>query len=1085
MIKKTLKHLYEEHLGKVSDKWSIYLSVYDRIFEPYRDGAIRLFEIGIQNGGSLDIWAKYLPNAKKLVGCDINPDCAKLTYEDPRIFVVVGDANADTTAAAVFSISHQFDIIIDDGSHSSSDIIKSFAKYWPHLADGGVYVAEDLHCSYWRNYEGGLYDPYSSMSFFKRLTDVINYEHWGLAVQRGKVLAGIFSHYGFDLEEDALEHIHSLEFINSICVIRKKIPANNTLGSRIFAGSAELVIPGLTAHCLKLTHTADECNNSWSDLLVPPDEEYLYLQNELIEKNNQLSERNNQLSALDKQLLERESQCSALGGQLSERNNQLAQRDAQVAKFDQAITELARENASANRAMTEFAQQIATLVAERGQFMNSTSWKITKPLRLIREAVINKSIRFMRKIVSDGVRQLWLKWPLSTQRKVVFKNKVFIYLPFAFRWSSAYRSWAVFNLPDVITRDSMAGLDVLPTPSPVLDAFVPLLQASHPTNIPVRLIAFYLPQFHPIAENNKWWGDGFTEWTNVRPARPQFAGHYQPHIPGELGYYNLLDPKIQHRQVELAKLYGVGGFCFYTYWFDGKLLLEKPIEKYLQDKNLDLPFCLCWANENWSRRWDGLDSEILIGQKHSADDDLRFIQHISQYLKDERYIRIDGKPLLLVYRPSLLPSARATAERWRGWCSENGLGEIYIAYTQGFEAIHPDEYGFDAAIEFPPNNSSPPNITDAIQAKDESFHGVVYDWRIFVERSRKYKKPDYKLFRSVCPSWDNTARRKNKGAIFLNSSPQGYQEWLFNAINETCARATKPAERLIFVNAWNEWAEGAHLEPDQRHGYAYLEATRMALIRSELCTSKVDNLLPSDISVAIIIHAFYLDIFDEILVYINKIKRITFKLYVTTPFIMTDEVKHRLSISGHNFFILPVDNCGRDVLPMLKIMPEILVGGHDFVIKVHTKKSLHRLDGDTWRKDLFEGLVGETAIAEALALFNKNPSLGIWAPRDHIVPLTYYWGSNGQRVTHLASRLGVGGELLKNLYFVAGTMFIARIQALRPLLNLAISDEDFESETGQVDGTMAHAIERLIGVSAYAANYYLPSGINERYRFAA
>lgn len=152
----------------------------------------------------------------------------------------------------------------------------------------------------------------------------------------------------------------------------------------------------------------------------------------------------------------------------------------------------------------------------------------------------------------------------------------------------------------------------------------------------------------------------------------------------------------------MAKLYGIEGFCFYFYWFGGKRLLETPIQTYLSDSSLDLPFCLCWANENWSRRWDGLDSEILIAQQHSPSDDIAFIEHIASYISDSRYLRIDGRPLLLVYRPSLLPSPRETAERWREWCRVNGVGEIYLAYTQSFETVNPVQYGFDAAIEFPP-----------------------------------------------------------------------------------------------------------------------------------------------------------------------------------------------------------------------------------------------------------------------------------------------------------------------------------------------------------------------------------------------
>lgn len=465
-----------------------------------------------------------------------------------------------------------------------------------------------------------------------------------------------------------------------------------------------------------------------------------------------------------------------------------------------------------------------SLLVEQTRLLNSLSWRLTKPLRVMRPYGV-KAYRVTRKTVSVGARQAWQKLPISPQQKAVLKDKLFKALPAPLvSWSRTYRSWADVD-------ESWDDLPPIPVQSNVLatGAYVPLLQVPPPESVPVKLIAFYLPQFHAIAENNAWWGEGFTEWTNVKPAQPQFVGHYQPHVPDELGYYDLLDAGVQQRQVALAKLYGIGGFCFYTYWFGGKLLLEKPVEHYLKDRSLDLPFCLCWANENWSRRWDGLESELLMTQQHSPEDDLHFIQYVAQYMRDERYIRVNGKPLLLVYRPSLLPSAKDTAKRWREWCVQNGIGEIYLAYTQSFEAVNPKKYGFDAAIEFPPNNVPLPNMADTVQPLNERFTGKVYDWRAFVKRSRHYKKPAYPLFRSVCPAWDNTARRKHNGTIYINSTPEHYQEWLSNAVADTCTRVQNSDERLVFVNAWNEWAEGAHLEPDQHYGYAYLEATRRAL----------------------------------------------------------------------------------------------------------------------------------------------------------------------------------------------------------------------------------------------------------------
>jgi glycosyltransferase involved in cell wall biosynthesis len=345
----------------------------------------------------------------------------------------------------------------------------------------------------------------------------------------------------------------------------------------------------------------------------------------------------------------------------------------------------------------------------------------------------------------------------------------------------------------------------------------------------VRVIAFYLPQFHPIAENDAWWGKGFTEWTNVRPAKPLFEGHYQPHVPDDyLGYYDLSDTSIMHKQIELAKQYGIEGFCFYTYWFTGHRLLETPVDNYLSDASLDHPFCICWANENWSRRWDGLDQDLLMVQRYSDEDDLAFISHMSKYLRDPRYIRVEGKPLLIIYRPNLFPSMKETAWRWRDWCRNNGLGEIYLAYVQSFEKHDPADYGLDVAIEFPPNNSTPPDITENTVPLFTEFSGKVYDWRVFLQRSENFDPPTYPLFRGVCPSWDNTARKKERGIIFANSSPNLFQRWLVSAFEDTRHRVAEFDKSLVFINAWNEWAEGAHLEPDQRYGYAWLDAVREA-----------------------------------------------------------------------------------------------------------------------------------------------------------------------------------------------------------------------------------------------------------------
>ena len=358
--------------------------------------------------------------------------------------------------------------------------------------------------------------------------------------------------------------------------------------------------------------------------------------------------------------------------------------------------------------------------------------------------------------------------------------------------------------------------------------YVPL-DRSAPVETRIKLIAFYLPQFHPIPENDAWWGKGFTEWTSVTRAKPQFEGHYQPHLPGELGFYDLRLPGVQQRQIELARLHGIHAFCYHHYWFHGKRLLRQPLEQVLDHPELDFPFCLCWANENWTRTWDGLESEVLLAQQHSAEDDLAFIRDIEPALRDRRYVRVEGRPLLVVYRPALFPEARATAERWRTYCREAGIGELFLMSTHAFDARDPREFGFDAALEFTPNSIVTRQITAEMPHLNPGFCGAVFDYRHLVEMSLARQPPDgYELLRSVTPMWDNEARRPSRGAIFANSSPALYQEWLKATCRwtECHVGAGRP---FVFVNAWNEWGEGAHLEPDRRYGYAYLQATAEAL----------------------------------------------------------------------------------------------------------------------------------------------------------------------------------------------------------------------------------------------------------------
>ncbi len=345
-------------------------------------------------------------------------------------------------------------------------------------------------------------------------------------------------------------------------------------------------------------------------------------------------------------------------------------------------------------------------------------------------------------------------------------------------------------------------------------------------NDPTKPIAFYLTQYHETEENNKWWGEGFTEWMNVKRGYPMFEGHDQPRIPTGQGYYDLVEDKMaQYNQVELAKKYGVFGFCYYYYWFEGKRLLRKPLDHFVENHELDLPYCICWANETWSKRWDGKEHEILMQQVHNEQTDRDFIYDIIPMLKDERYIKIKGKPMLLIYRFELFPSPNKTIKLWREICRKEGVGEIHIAIVQAFEAVDHRIYGADSSVEFPPHKvNAIPNImiNDELENVNEDFEGRVYSYKRIVENLSTIERREYNLYPGSMLKWDNTARRLTTSNVFHEFTPELYRRWLIK--NHHYTRMYNE-ENIMFINAWNEWAEGSYLEPDETYGDELLRVT--------------------------------------------------------------------------------------------------------------------------------------------------------------------------------------------------------------------------------------------------------------------
>jgi lipopolysaccharide biosynthesis protein len=375
----------------------------------------------------------------------------------------------------------------------------------------------------------------------------------------------------------------------------------------------------------------------------------------------------------------------------------------------------------------------------------------------------------------------------------------------------------------------------------------------------IRPIAIYLPQFHPIPENDEWWGKGFTEWTNVTKAQPKFKGHYQPHLPADLGFYDLRLEESRLAQEKLAKDYGIYGFCYYHYWFNGKRVLEEPIDRKLKNPKEDLPFMMCWANENWSRRWDGSESDILLEQKYSAEDHRNHIEFLIPFFKDRRYIKIDGKSVFAVYRTNLIPDLENAIEIWRNVAKENNI-ELYILR---FEGLHTNgkEFlcdGIDAAVEFQPLTaishifSAKPKlkglkeefsfsaIANSFKARlnnlklklREKNNAIIFQYAEIINADiASQKKLDYKLFPCITPGWDNSARKAKNYMVLTESSPSLFRRWIDHKL-KVFSPFSKD-ENLFFINAWNEWAEGNHLEPDRKWGTSFLEQLKSAITENE------------------------------------------------------------------------------------------------------------------------------------------------------------------------------------------------------------------------------------------------------------
>lgn len=730
--------------------------------------------------------------------------------------------------------------------------------------------------------------------------------------------------------------------------------------------------------------------------------------------------------------------------------------ETEKTELKKKLKEKEEENADANVEIVRLKQQNTELADYINDIYQSTSWKISKPVRSIGNSgrwlvehskIAHKSYTAVKILQHGGVKLL------AHEIKHYDENK-------AMRLEAEKRGEEDIYV-DSEYQDNM--------------------DFSEQTT-DVKMLAFYLPQYHTFPENDEWWGKGFTEWTNVKSGEARFIGHYQPRVPHEdIGYYDLTDVEVLRKQAKLAKQHGIYGFCFYYYWFSGKRLMEKPVDMLLEHPEIDLPYCLCWANENWTRAWDGQNKNILIAQDYSDEDDIRFISDLKKYIDDERYIRIDGKPLVMVYNPGQIPDCHKSFKKWREVAEELGLGEILIWTCQTSnntaDLLHITDC-IDAEVEFPPHNmwmeeAAIRNVELGGKSAFLFSYSKVVDE--VIKRIRTPKEARVPVHHGCMLAWDNAARRKDAWFTYCGFSLKSLYKWV-SVIAEEARKDFSPEERFVFINAWNEWGEGTYLEPDEKYGYANINTVSKALMGIPLKDDlKIVNMSdavmePSKFDtdsektrIAVQLHMFYLDTLEETISYLNQIPY-AFDCYVSTN---TEEKRKQIenimrdTCKCRNVCVEVFANRGRDVAPFLVQMKE-RIAKYDYICHIHSKKTKTNDHGNEWRKYIFQHLFGNGEYLKRIFhIFETEPQVGILMPETYpVLELQAEWGGNRAGVQTLLECLGIWAELPQEPVFPVGNMFWARTDAVKAIFEHGFTQEDFPAEAGQVNATIAHQIER-------------------------
>ena len=785
-------------------------------------------------------------------------------------------------------------------------------------------------------------------------------------------------------------------------------------------------------------------------------------------------------------MVERDQKLAGLEAAIAERDQKLAGLEAAIAERDERINAISYAFSQEKEKATLLTQELSSLRA-------STSWKITAPLRWI----VIRGIRPARAatILSDLVFVGGGLLPTLKKASRVAIREGLSGIRSRLRYVRAWRHHhAAIGSPTGF-RTSEDAKELLEAGTRSYDSEYQGEERLTELHTDIKAIAFYLPQFHAIAENDEWWGEGFTEWTNTRQARPRFQGHYQPRESHQdIGYYDLSDVEAIRKQVALARRHGIYGFCSYYYWFSGRRLLKAPLDQLLENPDINIHFCLCWANENWTRTWDGLHQNILMEQQYLPDDPVKFMRDIRPYLEDRRYIRVDGKPVIMVYKPHIIPDVKRVFDTWRQWWKDNTGGGLQIWCNRtSFE--DPAGRGLqafvDAIVEFPPHivqyemNPPVPHVDGEGHFFD--YQSLVRD---ILDGSESEEAPAIDFYRSVMLGWDNSARRRDGWSVWYGFSLDLYYSWLRQTIAYS-RRTFPPDRRFIFINAWNEWAEGTYLEPDKAFGYASLNVTSRALFDLPIGETPKVLALSSDSedsdpgSIAVHLHIFFVDLASELLQCVNRIPY-PFDLFVTTDTLQkADQCRRLFETEGkqERLEILQVPNAGRDIGPLLvSIGPRLK--GYDYVGHFHTKKSTTVDWGDHWRRYLLANVLGsEYGIRAIFQEFRCEPQLGLIYPETYPLIAEFAdWGQEEGSCRSLLRKIGYSRDLPQRPNFPAGNMFWARVDAIEGILGQDWRYEQFGTESGQIERTLQHAVERCWTYAAAVRGYYTKKIVLEQSR---